>query len=771
MSNSNKNELDKIKMQMSAKGERLEALISLGESIKKSSVFDPISFNDFLYTATRNPKVVFRDIYQLFYDMVHHYIKGIKGSIKTFHTAEEDFSDYDCSALFEEKCDEPFFADTMFVTRLIKMVNSFKLAAQKNQIILFDGPPGSGKSTFLNNILFKLEEYTKTPGGAFYSTLWHIDIEKLGGYSRLIEQIKSHNNGKDSETIISQFPAAIHNERYLDFACPNHDHPIIQIPKVYRRKFLNEMIPGGKFKHTLFRHKEYEWVFKDIPCSICSSIYSALANILDDTVDIYNMIMVRRSEFDRQTGVGISVYNPGDPVIKKPITNPILQQMINSLLNTDRVRYIYSPLANTNNGVMALMDIKENNIERLRDLHGIVSDGIHKVEFVEERIRTIFIGLVNPADKEHYDKIPSFRDRIATVKIPYILDYETETEIYINKFGRAITARFLPGVLENFAKLVIASRVSTLATEIRRWLKDEKIYAKHTDPDLLLLKLELYTGRIPDWITEEDVANYTDEVQKDISHAASFEGDKGVSGRQSLILFNMFMAKYSSSNRLITIDNVIEFARENSELKRQIPHSIIKPLTEQYNYSVLQQVKQAIYSYNKEEISKTIMNYLFALSFEPGTEKLSPYTNENIEITEEFFNEIENNLLGAKISNEEKIRFRDVTRKEFISKTLTIDIKINNIPISDTEQFQKLIKLYRKNLKENSLNNYINNNNFRRAVIDYDKPAFMSYDKQIRTDVNTLIRNMRKEFKYSLKGAQQIVAYVFDNRLFNQFKT
>lgn len=36
MSNSNKNELDKIKMQMSAKGERLEALISLGESIKKA---------------------------------------------------------------------------------------------------------------------------------------------------------------------------------------------------------------------------------------------------------------------------------------------------------------------------------------------------------------------------------------------------------------------------------------------------------------------------------------------------------------------------------------------------------------------------------------------------------------------------------------------------------------------------------------------------------------------------------------------------------------
>ena len=47
------------------------------------------------------------------------------------------------------------------------------------------------------------------------------------------------------------------------------------------------------------------------------------------------------------------------------------------------------------------MDIKENNILRLKGLHGIISDGIHKVETVEERISTQFIGLVNPEDKIH----------------------------------------------------------------------------------------------------------------------------------------------------------------------------------------------------------------------------------------------------------------------------------------------------------------------------------------------------------------------------------
>jgi len=57
-------------------------------------------------------------------------------------------------------------------------------------------------------------------------------------------------------------------------------------------------------------------------------------------------------------------------------------------------------LALTNNGIYALMDIKDNNITRLLSLHGIISDGVHKVEHIEEKINTLFLGLVNPEDKK-----------------------------------------------------------------------------------------------------------------------------------------------------------------------------------------------------------------------------------------------------------------------------------------------------------------------------------------------------------------------------------
>ena len=80
-------------------------------------------------------------------------------------------------------------------------------------------------------------------------------------------------------------------------------------------------------------------------------------------------------------------------------------------------------------------------------------------KFIEENIKTLFMGLVNPNDKEHYEKIPSFQDRIIQVQVPYILDYNTEVAIYKKRFGSKIEKYFLPGVLENLAKIIISTRL------------------------------------------------------------------------------------------------------------------------------------------------------------------------------------------------------------------------------------------------------------------------------------------------------------------------
>src|SRR5690606_24653157 len=139
----------------------------------------------------------------------------------------------------------------------------FRKGTQNNRIYIFEGPPGSGKSTFLNNLICKFEEYSKLPAGISYKTYWRLDIEKLGGFQsqemqkyKYAEEEQKNNNDSVQAKVIN-FP-----EKYLEFSCPNHDHPILQIPKYYRKQFLDELITDEEFKEQLFYDKQYEWVLK-----------------------------------------------------------------------------------------------------------------------------------------------------------------------------------------------------------------------------------------------------------------------------------------------------------------------------------------------------------------------------------------------------------------------------------------------------------------------------------------------------------------------------
>jgi len=356
-----------------------------------------------------------------------------------------------------------------------------------------------------------------------------------------------------------------------------------------------------------------------------------------DPLEILNMIYARKSRFSRKFGEGISVFNPGDPLISKPITNESLQGMLNDLLNTDSVAYIHSFLARTNNGVLALMDIKENNINRLMSLHGIISDGVHKVGYMEERIKTLFLGLINPADKQHYEKGPSFRDRVVTVAVPYVLDYKTEVSIYKNKLGSSIEKYFLPHVFENLAKVIIGTRLKTNTEIITNWLGSQSKYTKFTDKNYFLLKMELYAGKIPDWLSEDNVKNFDTQTKRAIFSESKSEGSSGISGRQSLHLFNAFINKYKDENSLIRMDDVHEFYNKNDDINKRLNEDFINSLVDQYDYNVLQEMRESIYYFNQKQISKDIMNYMYCSNFETGTKVEVIYTGDKIEVTDEYF--------------------------------------------------------------------------------------------------------------------------------------
>ncbi|MFH2143972.1 MAG: serine protein kinase PrkA [Bacteroidota bacterium] len=766
MGRSRKKQIENL-VDLQDKAQRLEALIIISKDIQEKERLTPISFNDFLYLASKSSYHIFRNIFQLFHDMVKYYVDEGRDD----YPVTEDsvgFVEYNCLRLFQENCDDAFFADRLFANRFMNLVEGFKKGIQNNRIYLFEGPPGSGKSTFLNNLLFKLEEYTKNPHGAMYETLWRLDIEKLEDtlqekdFQDIIEQNgveKSEYSHTDSDK----------KNRYIDISCPNHDHPIIQIPKSFRKKFLDELIQDRRFKEKLFNSREYEWVLKDSPCSICSSIYKHLFDKVGDPLMVFNMINARKRHFNRQFGIGISVYSPGDERMVRPITNPTIQQSIKDLLKTDDIKYLYSDLANTNNGVLALMDIKENNILRLKGLHGIISDGVHKVDTLEEKITSLFIGLVNPEDKVHFENVKSFQDRVIYVNIPYVLDFRTEVSIYKDKFGHKLESWFLPRVLDNFAKIIIASRMNIESAAVKEWIMSPDKYNKYLDKNMLMLKMDIYTGKIPDWLSEEDIKGFTRPIRKKILDESESEGKKGFSGRQSLSLFNSFLIRFSKSEKLFTMDMVTSFFSEDAEFIQYIPEGFVEAVEDMYDFNVLQEVKEAIYYYNEEQISRDIQNYLTAINYEEGFSIKSDYTGDIIEVDEEYLKNIEAIFLGTTSTLKERQSFRRDVQTEYITDTLSQEIKVKGKNITKTKLFETLFHKYTKNLKENALAPYYDNENFRRAIMDYGNQSFVNYDERLKRDIELLISNLKKKFSYNTDGALQVSLYVIDRKLAKKY--
>jgi hypothetical protein len=209
------------------------------------------------------------------------------------------------------------------------------------------------------------------------------------------------------------------------------------------------------------------------------------------------------------------------------------------------------------------------------------------------------------------------------------------------------------------------------------------------------------------------------------------------------------------------------FFLDNSDepIFKDIPENFIIAIENLYGFTVLQEVKEAIYYYNEKQITTDILNYLYAINFEIGTTERCIYTNEMIEITEDFFKNFEIIFLGTTASEAMRKNFRKEIHADYVTRTIAQEIKLLNKKIEDTTLFKNLFERYTRNLKENALAPYTENDNFRRALLDFNTPSFENNDERIKRDIIQLISQLQLKFKYSLQGAKEVSLYVIDKKL------
>ena len=123
-------------------------------------------------------------------------------------------------------------------------------------------------------------------------------------------QTQSQNSLQGSEAYAAAHYAPRLLDDFIEVPCPSHDNPILMIPKHHRREFLDDLFKNNEYKWKLATEKEYDWVFRDSPCTICSSLYEALLDRLQSSQKVFDMLYARPYRFNRRLGEGISVFNP-----------------------------------------------------------------------------------------------------------------------------------------------------------------------------------------------------------------------------------------------------------------------------------------------------------------------------------------------------------------------------------------------------------------------------------------------------------------------------
>jgi len=96
-------------------------------------------------------------------------------------------------------------------------------------------------------------------------------------------------------------------------------------------------------------------------------------------------------------------------------------------------------------------------------------------------------------------------------------------------------------------------------------LKYRSKYEKYIDPDLLLLKMELYHGKIPRWLEDEDIKGFKKIIRLALLNEALDEGFKGISGRQSIAIFNKLLSTHEDKEDEIDMLDIISFFEDQPD--------------------------------------------------------------------------------------------------------------------------------------------------------------------------------------------------------------
>ncbi len=645
-----------------------EFLSSLGEKIRDgfSANRRVLSYSEYLSAVLESPRRHLRSSPQYVKDAIDYYgsedVEYPWGTIRRYKVFDCPWADGRDRLVGQEEVQG----------RIYRALENFVHEGTSNKLVLLHGPNGSAKSTLVRCIGRGLQHYSTRDEGCLYRFNWIFPAEKLskGGIGFSGTSLESAAPG-DSYAYL---PDELIDAKLHDELC---DHPMFLLPAGERRAFLDEVVEKnpelGDFvladylQFGKLSHKN-------------RIIYEALlASYQGDYLKVLRHVQIERFFIRSRYREGFVTVEPQLAVDARE-TQLTMDRSVSALPAAlqSLTLYEYSgEVVNANRGLIEYSDLLKRPLEAYKYLLTTVEHASLSLPNATLFLDLVFIGTTNEIHLSAFKEIAefqSFKGRLELVRVPYLLDFQQEEQIYEQKIREAAGTRHVAPHCSYVAALW------AVLTRMRKPQADT--YPKEVASLISKLspmdKAELYSlGRAPEELKADDAKNlvaHLREVWKESESLPDYEGRSGASPRE--LLTAIFNAANSTTYPYVSplavlseIEDLIKQVSVYEFLKRQaLPggfHAfpdLIERVRERLIDRIDDEVRSSLGLVEETEYERVFQRYVTHVMHWTKKEKVfNPTTKRNEDPDEKMMREVEKTLeVGT--SDSERFRHDLITR-------------------------------------------------------------------------------------------------------------
>ncbi len=442
--------------------------------------------------------------------------------------------------------------------QVYRALSGFVRDGAPSRMLLLHGPNGSAKSTLLRCIGRALEHYSTLDEGACYRFAWVFPSGKSGkggiGFGG--------SGGGDAATAETYafLPDEAVDARLVDEL---RDHPLLLIPREHRAALLAESA-GDLPVSDYLRFGELSPKNR--------SVYEALlASYHGDYTKVLRHVAVERFYVSHRYRSGYVTVEPQmsvDASERQITADRSLAALPPSLQSVSLYEY-GGEIVGANRGLLEFDDLLKRPLEAWKYLITAVERGAVSLANASLFLDLVFVGSTNDVHLSAFKEIPdfaSFRGRLELIRVPYILNYRHEQQLYAVQLREVAGGRHVAphtafvaalwAVLTRMRRPQVERYPSTLAETIGKLgpLDKAELYADGALPaGLSAVAAKELTAHLRDLYTESDTY-------------PNYEGKIGASPREihGVLLNAAASPRYAYVSPLAVLDELVELAKQTS---------------------------------------------------------------------------------------------------------------------------------------------------------------------------------------------------------------